>query len=457
MTLHIKSIKAFLLFWVLGIIALGTIMLSIISYYDARHEIEELFDAEMVATAKYLSQFPSLKSSYQAIGNEAKKYKKFQEYEDKIAYKIYDENLVLISQSQFAPNFSFLIKKQGLFTEIIEQKLWHLFVLYDAQNSRWLITAQQDEMRVELGRYLLTKLLLPFILGVPILIILVWTILLFGLKPLLSLAQAIEKKQAQRLDPIQLQSTPKEIKPIVSSLNHLFKEVSQGIEKEKRFTADAAHELRTPLSILKIHAQNAYASDSLTKAKQSISKLLLGVDNSTHLVEQLLKLTRLEPRQLKQQKDFTRVNFSQLIKMEVAKQYPDSLLKNQLFETYLSEPEVYLSGVEFALQLMIRNLIENAIRYTPEAGTIELSLVHMNGVISFSIKNSGEIINPSDKNRLFERFFRINANQIKGSGLGMSIIKQCVDIHRASITLPETKTGLHVLISFKLENTARHL
>ncbi len=436
-----KSIKTFLLFWVLGGIAIGTITLSIISYYIAEHEVEELFDAEMVQTAKYLTQFSALSLTK----NNSAKQKQFHEYENKIAYKIYDNNLILISQSSYAPAFLFVIKKQGFITQKIEGILWHLFVYFEPKSSTWIIVSQQDKMREELTEYLLQGLLFPFILGIPILMVLVWYILLLGLKPLLFLAQAIEKRKLNNLSPIKLQSSVKEIKPIVLSLNHLFSEVSRGIEKEKRFTADAAHELRTPLSILKIHAQNAYACKSLEKAKKSINLLLQGVDNSTHLIEQLLKLTRLDPIQQKQ--DFSQVNFSQLIKMEVAKQYPSSLIKNQVFEINLPNNDLFILGIEFTLQLMLKNLIENAIRYTPTSGSITINL-YQEKIIIFSIKNSGELIKPADKNRLFERFFRISANQTKGSGLGMSIIKQCVDIHNAKIELPETDSGLDIRIKF---------
>jgi two-component system, OmpR family, sensor histidine kinase QseC len=251
------------------------------------------------------------------------------------------------------------------------------------------------------------------------------------------------------LIPLHLQHVPDEIHPIINALNSLFNRLSKTIEREKRFTADAAHELRTPLSVLKIHAQNAQAAENNADMRRSLNLLLYGVDKSTHLVEQLLKLARLEPKGIGKS-PFRLVNITQLLKEEYAEQVPAALKKQQNINIILADRDIKCHVDDFVLSLLIRNLLDNAIRYCPEQGSIEVILKWDELIPRFnlSINNSGEFISDENKSRLFERFYRINPGKSGGSGLGLSIVKQCVDIHQAKIDLPQTDNGLHIAISF---------
>ncbi len=263
------------------------------------------------------------------------------------------------------------------------------------------------------------------------------------------MAQAIGRRHPEHLEPLLLKQVPDEIHPIINAINHLFDRLSKTIEREKRFTADAAHELRTPLSILKIHAQNAQAAENHEDMQRSLDLLLKGVDKSTHLIEQLLKLARLEPKGV-DQSEFKLINITQLLKEQYALQVPAALKKQQDINITVSETDINCQVDGLVFELLIRNLLDNAIRYCPNQGNIEVVLKWeiVNKCFSLSIKNSGELISDENKSRLFERFYRINPGKSGGSGLGLSIVKQCVAIHQAEIKLPKTESGLHIVILF---------
>jgi len=366
-----KSIKTFLLSWILGIIAMAVLAIGVVSYNDAQHEIEELFDAELAKTAKMVMHLMAAENDQRTSGkqnsnimanldsssNEANISHK---YEHKIAYQIFDRGLNLVTESANAPDFKPKTSEIGFLSKTIKSETWHLFVIYNVHKQQWLVTAQHGDIREELVADILRHLLTPFIIGTPILILLVWFFLGKGLKPLLLLANSIARREPQHLEALQLKAVPVEIKPIVESLNQLFVRLADTMEREKRFTADAAHELRTPLSILKIHAQNAAVAETFDESKQSLSQLLLGVDKSTHLVEQLLKLARLEPRQ-NNRSSFEAVNFSQLLKEEYAQQFPLSLKNQQQLDICLPDEDIILQGDSLVLSLMLRNVIDNSL------------------------------------------------------------------------------------------------
>ncbi|MFK5893362.1 MAG: ATP-binding protein [Pseudomonadota bacterium] len=468
-----NSIKSYLISWVLGIVITGVLIISYISYLETKHEIEELFDAELITTAKMFLRFMDFKGS-QKIANSALLKKQSgkvdiamvfnlpdklvietgsnvlnHEYEGKIAFRIYNDKFSLLAESFNSPNYFPQSLQEGFVSTIIDNKKWHLFVLYEKNKKLWLVTAQHDEIRQELVENILSYLVFPSIVGMPVLIFLIWFFLGKGLKPLNLMAQAIGRRHPEHLEPLHLKQVPDEIHPIINALNHLFDRLSKTIEREKRFTADAAHELRTPLSILKIHAQNAQAAENKHDLNRSLDLLLHGVDKSTHLIEQLLKLARIEPKGADKSK-FKLVNITRLLKEQYALQVPAALKKQQDINIILPETDIKCQVDELVIELLIRNLLDNAIRYCPSQGTIEVGLKWetLKQCFSLSFKNNGEFISAEHKSRLFERFYRINPGTSGGSGLGLSIVKQCVAIHQAEIKLPNTDSGLHIVILF---------
>jgi two-component system, OmpR family, sensor histidine kinase QseC len=481
------SIKSFLISTILGIVIFAIIIISYISYTETQHEIEELFDAELAQTSKIFLRFIDFKidqhpsPDMNTLSNEQLSYLSDKllantnedmprhEYEGKIAFIIYDSGYNILLESENAPKYYPKKLQQGFLRKNIDDQKWHLFILKDKKSKLWLVTAQHDEIRQELSEEILIGLLDTSLIGTPILILLIWFLLGKGLKPLEVIAQKISKRDPKHLELLQMDQVPDEIQPIIESLNQLFERLSKALEREKRFTADASHELRTPLSILKIHAQNAQVAKNKKESEQSLDLLLQGVDKSTHLVEQLLKLARLEPEQTTKIK-FKLINISALLKKEYALKIPLALNKHQDINIDLPKEEVFCAVNELAVSLMMSNLLENAINYCPQNGKIDVNLTidnlttgnlttgnlttgnlnteKINTQFSLSIENTGDIILKENKERLFERFYRINPGKSKGSGLGLSIVKQCVDIHHAEITLPETESGLHIVIKF---------
>lgn len=243
---------------------------------------------------------------------------------------------------------------------------------------------------------------------------------------------------------LETSDVPVEILPLVGSLNTLLVRLEQALTNERRFTADAAHELRTPLAALKTQAQVARRADNAAQRDAALENLILGTDRATHLVEQLLTLARLDPEGesavLKETCDL-----AALARRILADQTPTALSKHIELELTGLE-SVPITGNSAMLGILLRNLVDNAIRYTPSGGRVAVSVV----ANRLEVTDSGPGIPEQEKQRVFDRFYRVLGTEASGSGLGLSIVQRIVDHHGAKLILEtgEQGKGLSVTVVF---------
>jgi two-component system, OmpR family, sensor histidine kinase QseC len=273
-----------------------------------------------------------------------------------------------------------------------------------------------------------------------------------GLSPLRYLSNALSDKKVDDLVAIRMPAVPKELTSVISTLNLLLLRLESAFVREKRFASDAAHELRTPLSVLKINAHNL-ALELSAKQQASINMLNLtqGVERMSHVVDQILLLNRTEPQQYSA--SFTSLDLAQLCRDGITSLYPQIDDKHQEIE-FIGQSHAII-GDQFALEILIQNLISNACKYSPQKGRIRVSLTKRSDNISLLVEDSGPGIAEEEYNKVFERFYRVggdrhNSNVI-GCGLGLAIVKHIADLHLANIELSKSASlgGLTVKVVFK--------
>ena len=330
----------------------------------------------------------------------------------------------------------------------------------DAQRQVQVQLGQGYEVRQELAAAVASHVVAPMVFALPLLALLIWFGVGLGTAPLRRLAGEVSQRQPEHLAPLAFQEAPSEIQPVVQALNGLLVRLEQALSLERQFTADAAHELRTPLAGLRTQAQVAARARDEAERHRALSQVLEGVDRMTHLVQQLLTLARLEP-------DARRLDAQQLDGQGLAGQGPGGASTDLqlLAESVLGElaPQAIEKGIELELlegppravsgrpellRVLIRNLADNAVRYTPAEGRVQLSLSRepasdgrSEGVVTLRVLDSGPGIPVEERERVFDRFYRGLGTGQSGSGLGLAIVKRIADLHHADVRLEEGLEG----------------
>lgn len=333
----------------------------------------------------------------------------------------------------------------------IADETWRVFSLSDVQTGFSVQVGERIAYRNELADYITRNTLTPLLVALPVLALLAWILVGSALAPLRRVVQEVSYRAPTSLQAIDQHDAPREIESLVQALNTLFARVRSVMARERQFTADAAHELRTPLAALKTQLQVAQQRISDDDAQAALQGSLHGVDRATHTVEQLLNLARADARQAREQ------GMEQLDLTELAIDCVASL-SQAAFERNIdlgvdAGDHVNVHGDPSALQVLLRNLVDNAVRYTPRGGTVTVAVGEDAGAAWLRVSDNGPGIAEEEHDRVFDRFYRGNREQltgIVGSGLGLSIVDRIVRLHDARIALGPglDGTGLGVTVSF---------
>src|ERR1700761_864270 len=323
--------------------------------------------------------------------------------------------------------------------------------VYGVQSaSRVIQVAQPMRVREQQAVGLALRTLTPFGLLLPLLVILIWVAVGHALQPLQRLTQLVKVRKVTALDPLPDARLPSEVQPLVAALNDLLARLNAALDRERGFLADAAHELRTPLTALHLQMGTLARAADETERTDAMDKLSAGVQRAIRLVEQLLSLARQEPRA---EAVLARVRLDNLAREVVAEMVP--LADARRIDLGISSAEeAYVHGDADALRTLTRNLVDNAGRYTPPGGTVDISIHSATSTAGPSLRvvDTGPGIPEAERVRVFDRFYRTPGTAPPGSGLGMAIVKAVADAHRATVTLntgPDAR-GLCVTVSFPL-------
>ena len=405
-------------------------------YQKSMRHGENLLDNELKIVAGVLIEQPlALSTNAVQVSNNSAQ----------LLYQIWQNNSLLSGSSSLTNNqISF---SEGFQTANVAGQRMRVFVM--RKNTRKVIVAEPMSKRFELAEAVILSAMLPMLWAVPLLAIFISFFVKYALAPLTRLSKQLATRQANDFTAINWQVTDEEIKPVINRLNDLFKRVETAYLRERFFASDAAHELRTPLSSLKINVHNLANKQSNLQDHQELQAMSQGINRLSNIVEQMLILGRTQPEQW--QRQFSEQSSLTITQQVVSEQYDKIDEKNQTIS--LEGDDFVINGDEFTLTTLIANLLSNAIKYTPKNGQIIIKLVPSNDGFSWQIDDSGAGMTEEQKERIFNRFYRVGGDQHpsgeQGAGLGMAIVQHIIAIYGASIHLANSPLGgLTVKVTF---------
>lgn len=423
------SIRKRLLVSIFSIFMLFTVALSIVIYIGAKNEVAEVYDENMKQVAIAISG----NSNWD---NESKEHKR-----DKIEGE--EEFLVQVWKNKSLQYTSHSYIKLPLQSKVnysntnFKNQDWRVYAAI--YNNRQIQIAQLLKARNEVVLEIIYQFIFPFLILLPIMLTLIYLFIGKGLKPLISISDKVAAKNENNFSLIDVHNVPKEIFSLVQSLNQLLARLEIAFHKQKRFTADAAHELRTPLTAVKLQLDILERADNKQERQSATQSLRAGVDRSINLVKSLLLLARNEPEGIENYQD--RVDFKFVIQ-EVADNLKSMATKKNIkLILTLTSSDVVLKGQKESFVTLVENLIQNSILYSKDNGRVEVDLGSNSQSAIFKVSDNGIGISPSERERVFDRFYRVLGTKKAGSGLGLAIVKNIVDYYNGEIEIEDGLGG----------------
>lgn len=427
-------------------VALAYVIIGVASYYSSYHEAEEVYDAQLTLFAKVL------RSLIQRDIDEGIKQKRIvindllglHQYEKNFAYRVWLHGKIILASSNAEP-FGPISVPNGFVERIIKGERWRFFIYRDHDVT--VEVAEHYEVRIDLIHHILQGIFLPQLLIIPSLALIIWLGVIGGLRPLDALSALIRRRTPDNLEKIDAPVVPREVAPVVDAINDLMCRVTEALEREKKFSNYAAHELRTPLAALKTQLQVALRTEDAGQALPMFRDLLPPIDRMQHLVEQLLSFVRIKAAYNNHQE---RVDLAAICREVLTDMAPLAAHNHRELESELTA-EAMLNGNVDMLSALVRNLVSNAIKYTNDGGHVYVSLQCHEAGLELRVADDG--IGIADKNRcdIFESFFRVAGTGVDGCGLGLAIVKWVAEMHHAEVKLSDGLDGKGTCftISFK--------
>ena len=431
-----RSIRQRLLLWLLVGLALVLAVSGYATYRQARAEINALFDYQLKQTALALRNQNLLTLAMGADPSEG---------ERDLLVQIWDRNRGLLYVSRSSRELPFATR-QG-FTDLLwRNESWRLFALN--VGDRIVQIAQPTRVRLRMSADIALRNLAPFLLLLPGMGAVIWFGVGAGLRPLRRLTAELQSRRADSLEPVTSIQSPAEIAPLLGALNDLLARLARTLDTQRQFIADAAHELRTPLAAVRLQAELAQRQTvSAEHRAGALADLRIGLERATHLVEQLLAMARLDAAP--GTGTIEPVDLRALAKIVTAERAAIAAART-LDLGLLPGETVTIAGDPAELRTLLGNLVDNALRYTPGGGRVDVGIQRGPHETLLSVRDTGPGIPLEERSRVFDRFHRGAQASAPGSGLGLAIVKRIADRHRARIELREPKDGpgLRVTVHF---------
>jgi len=438
------SLRGRLLWFLLAAITIAAVAQATIAYRTALHDADQIFDYHMQQMAL------SLRSSTPLSNDEARAR---QEAESAGG----NDDMVVQMWSPDGAQMFHSVSRARLpqravlgFSNVRANST--TYRVFSIQTSNQTVQVAQDlAVRRNMAGNLALRTLGPIAVMMPILMLVVWWVVSGSLQPVARVRSQVASRQADDLSPVSDTGLPDEVRPLVQELNLLFGRVRTAFEAQQNFVADAAHELRTPLAALRLQAQSLDRADTPEARQVAVGRLTAGIDRATRLVEQLLILARQEATAAEGSAAKTRpVDLADLARRTAADMASVAAAKGVDLGLQQADP-ASIDGQPDALQILLRNLVDNAVKYTPGGGTVDISVLSGAGTVAVQVEDSGPGIPPDERERVFDRFYRVAGSEAAGSGLGLAIIKAIAERHGAVLTLGSSERlgGLMATVTFK--------
>lgn len=439
---RLSSLQARLLVLLLGLVTLVWFGSAVLIWSDARHELDELLDGHLAQAAALL-----VVQQTHAEDDDVADAPSLHKYAPKVAFQVFHDGQ-LVMRSANVDTRPMSTRNAGFETvRLADGEQWRVFVTRSAQRDVLVVVGEQTDSRSSILWAVLRGMLLPLVLVLPLLGLAVWWAVRQGLAPLRQLGHLLGQRRTLALEPVELPGMPSEMLPMIQALNELFERIERMVASERRFTADAAHELRTPIAAIRAQAQVALgAGDDKAQRDHALHVTLAACDRAVRLVEQLLCLARLESAPAT---PFSAVDLSVVARRVAADLAPKAMARNQSLELD-ADQACSVVGDDMLIGVLVRNLIDNALRYSPDGARVLVSVESESGKTVLRVEDSGPGMTEAEMSRLGERFYRVLGTAQPGSGLGWSIVKRIG--HVFGVTLQASRSsrlgGLAVTVTW---------
>ena len=442
-----RSLQTRLLTTVLTLVLVAWGIAAALAWHETDEEVSDLLDAHLAQTAALLRLQPLDELDENRL-NEAPELDKHQ---PRVVFQLWHEDQ-LLARSANAPQEPLTQRrKRGFADSQVDGKAWRVFVTQGRERDVRIVVGELQSVRREIVLASLTSILKPMAWALPLLALGIWWAVRGSVQPLGRLGHAVAARQPQSLESLSTAGVPPEVLPLVTALNELFERMARLLATEQQFTADAAHELRTPIAGIRMQAQVAQGATNTQERATALQATVQGCDRATRLVEQLLQLARLDA-------EATPDSGSSAPLADVARQVAADLqatAERRQQRIVLREPmapDVHIPLPEPLARVLLRNLLDNALRYSPEGAEVQLQINELgDGHAQLSVEDSGPGLTPEEQARLGERFFRVLGTGQSGSGLGWSIIQRIARLHHLQVGTDRSPGlgGLRVTVHWK--------
>ena len=427
--------------------------IGVLQWQQLQQEVDALFDAHIAEAAQTLFGLARHELYEHAVQNQTSQIlakSVFSELESAVdsdyahdhVYQVIIDATQVMLRSPGAPATPLVQRGLvGLRDTKFDGKRWRIFSLQSAwsQGLLGVVVAEPYTARRMVMRHLMVELSAPLALALPLLVAAIWAGLRWGLQPLHRVVGEVERRNAANLEPLAVGGVPVEVAPVIASLNLLLKRLQRALDGERRFTADAAHELRTPLAGIRAQVQLAQRAPVATARAHAMTQAIAGVDRASHLVTQLLTLARLDPEI--SDRVGVRVALAPVVADEIAALRTAATTPVIAVENGVGADAV-VDGNADALGLAVRNLLDNALRYTPAGGRVRIMCDNApGGAATLIFDDSGPGIAADQQVEVLRRFYRLAGTNVSGSGLGLSIVARVAALHEAKLTLADSPLG----------------
>lgn len=441
------SLRSRLLWLLLGAIVAAVAVQASVAYRTALAEADEIFDYHMQQTALSLRYGLPLSAAEHRVRPPATGRD--------------DDFIVRVWAADGSPVF------QSIDLPALPPRTAPGFGDVDVQGTRYRVfavespthriqVAQDVAIRSDMARTLALRTVAPVAIMAPLLMAVIWWVVSVSLSPVARVRQQVAQRQADDLSEVSEVGLPDEIRPLVRELNLLFRRLRQAFAAQESFVADAAHELRSPLAALKLQVQALGRTADDERRDLAMSRLSAGIDRATHLVEQLLVLARQQAR-TDDAADVQDVELVEVARVEMGE--AAQAARARAIDLGLTRvDDALVAGSREALRILLRNLLDNALKHTLPGGTIDIAIARTDDAVVLSVDDSGPGIAPQERDRVLNRFYRVPGGQTTGSGLGLAIVKAVAGVHGATLSLAASPRlgGLRVELRFPVHAGDRH-
>lgn len=464
-----SSILSFLVVSFASFFAIFMLIISIFSFYQVKNQNDTLFDYQLKTAAQVIETILKIypleddeSTTYMIVNEISTSFLNIKNYNESVGFIVYDrkhKNLLLKTSNLpvFHKDYEGITSTTGfewVYTDDDgNQKHWYTYTL-QTDNGEVITVFANNAVKDKISRQIILKFAILLASTYIILIAFIYYILKTALHPLERINRRVAKINPRRNEKLNEDIIPYEIKSIVEQINTLIEKFHQTLEREKRFSGDAAHELKTPIAGVKTLVEIALASDNIDEIKQKLEKIKSSTNRYSRIIDQLLTLSRIQPNE---QITFgKKLMINKVLETFIADNAIKAIEKDIEIAFYPCEEQLYCYSNDYLLGILFKNLISNAIKYTQNGGLVEIHSYQEEDEIVVEIKDNGIGVPPENIKRIFDRFYRETGTGQEGSGLGLAIVTEIVRLHHGEIfaTNNTDQQGITVTVKIPMDYNA---